>query len=253
MKTKNKLPSKLDDFFGSKNEYRVFAIKSSLSLIPFAAQFERITSSSFSFLTEFYADEDKNKAQFGVMYSLISEQENLHCAIIENKTNQFSTKNTIPSKVEKNLSFQTLSLFEDVLYMFNNEGLTIFKTPLPYYDFLIFIHVEKGRNIDSFVKTILNHKDFKTIDISSLIYITEEKQNKKIGFFLKNIFCSIEVSIGKFHQNKIQTLLGPIYKIPESNLVNPLKVQIESQITENLTLNVNPEYIRLLTNEVDSL
>lgn len=253
MKGKHEYNKQINLFFGSKNEYKIFAVKSDLSLIPFAAKFEKKIDSQFSFLTTIETIQNGYNAQFSVMYSLVSEEDNLHCSIIENKTTQFSSENLKSSSVEKNLPFQSLSLFNDTLYILNNEGLKIFKSQFSYYDYLIFIHVDKERNIDSLIQKISALKEYKLIEITSLIEKPENNKKALVEVFLKNIFCTLEVFINKFHQNKIQSYLGSCIKIPESNLVNPLKLEIESEITEKMTFNVNPEYVKILTHEVDSL
>ena len=253
MKGKNEYNKQVNIFFGTKNEYKIFALKSDLSLIPFTAQFEKKIDTQFSYLTNIETNQNGYKAHFNVMYSLVSKEENLHCSIIENKTSLFNSEKLISSSAEQKLPFQSLSLFNDTLYLFNNEGLNIFKSTFSYYDYLIFIHVDKERNIDTLFHKIDEKKDFKLIDISPLLEKTENIKDMKVEIFLKNIFCSLEVFISKYHQNKIQTYLGSFHKVPESNIVNPLKLEIDSQITENLTFNVIPEYISMLTNEVDSL
>lgn len=252
MKEKIKHYKEIKDFFGSKNEYKIFALKSNLSLFPFTSHFEKITTTNFFYLTNIIADPGNNQAQFNVMYSLVSKEDNTHCYIIENKTSQYANKEVIQASVEKKLSFQTLALFDDTLYLFNKEGLTIYKSYFAYYDYLVLIHNQRDKDISFLVNTLFEQKNLKPIDISTLLITNNKKQDKPIEDFLIKTFCTLEVSTQKFQHKQTLSKIGPIFKIPEENIVNPLKLQIESQITENLTFNFNSDYLRLLTTDVDS-
>jgi hypothetical protein len=252
MKDKAKFYKEIKDFFGTKNDYNIFAVKSNLSLFPFTSNFEKITSTNFFYLTTIEADPSNNKAKFNVMYSLIFKEENTHCYIIENKTTQFANKEVIQASVEKKLSFQTLALFDDTLYLFNKEGLAIYKSFFAYYDYLILIHNEKNKDISSFVNTLFDQKNLKPIDVSTLLNSNNKKQDKPIEVFLQKTFCTLEVFTVQFHHNQTLAKIGPIYKIPDENIVNPLKIYIDPNITEKRTLNFNSDYLRLLTNDVDS-
>lgn len=252
MKNKPVHHKEIKDFFGTKNEYSIFAVKSNLSLFPFTSNFEKITSTNFYYLTTIEADPISNKAQFNVMYSLIFKEENTHCYIIENKTTQYANKEVIQASVEKKLSFQTLALFDDTLYLFNKEGLSIFKSNFAYYDYLILIHNQKNKDISFLVDSLFEQKNLKPIDISSLLTSKNPKQDKPIELFLQHTFCSLEVSTLDFQHHQTLSKIGSIFKIPDENIVNPLKVLIEEEITDKLTLNFNPDYLRLLTNDVDS-
>lgn len=252
MKDKTKLHKEIKDFFGTKNEYSIFAVKSNLSLFPFTSNFEKITSTQFYYLTTIEADPTNYKGQFNVMYSLIFKEENTHCYIIENKTTHYANKEIIQASVEKKLSFQTLALFDDTLYLFNKEGLAIFKSFFAYYDYLILVHNQKNKDISNLLNALFEQKQLKPIDISPLLSAKNNKQDKTIELFLQNTFCSLEVSTLEFHHKQTISKIGSIFKIPDENIVTPLKIPIEAKITNKLTFSFNAEYLRLLTNDVDS-
>ncbi len=252
MKDKKK-NSEIYEAFGSLKQYKVYAIKASQQLIPFTASFDRIISGKFCYLTDFVAAPNQFSAHFPVMYALLSKEENIHCCIMENKTTSYSDQVSLTSNKEKNLPFQTISLFEDVLYLFNKDGFKIFKANLNYYDFLIFIFADKEKYLESYINPIFEYEPYKAIDISYLLNQKEGKENKNIFEFLKNCFCQLEVNISSYQYSKLSKQLGKNNKIPKENILFPLKLDINDEIINKLTQNVNDEYLRFLTQEVDSL
>jgi len=252
MKNKNTYIDVLD-VFGSIKQYKLFAVKSSQNLIPFTASFDRIVSGKFNYLTDFVAAPNQFSAHFSVMYALLSKEENIHCCIMENKTTSYSDQVSVTSNKEKNLPFQTISLFEDVLYLFNKDGFKIFKTNLNYYDFLIFIFADKEKYLESYINPIFEYEPFKAIDISYLLDQKEGKEKKNIFEFLNNCFCQLEIKISSYQYSKLSMQLGKNNKIPKENILFPLKLDISDEITNKLTQNVNDDYLKFLTQEVDSL
>ena len=172
---------------------------------------------------------------------------------MENKTTSYSDQVSVTSNKEKNLPFQTISLFEDVLYLFNKDGFKIFKTNLNYYDFLIFVFADKEKYLESYINPIFEYEPFKAIDISYLLDQKEGKEKKNIFEFLNNCFCQLEIKISSYQYSKLSMQLGKNNKIPKENILFPLKLDISDEITNKLTQNVNDEYLKFLTQEVDSL
>ena len=113
MKNKNTYIDVLD-VFGSIKQYKLFAVKSSQNLIHLTASFDLIVWGKFNYLSDFGAAPNQFSAHFSVMYALLSKEENIHCCIMENKTTSYSDQVSVTSNKEKNLPFQTISLFDDV-------------------------------------------------------------------------------------------------------------------------------------------
>lgn len=239
--------------FGSIKQYKVFAVKSSQNLIPFTATFNRIVSGHFSYLTDLIVTPDTYSAHFNVMYALLSKEESIHCCIMENKTTTYSDQASLTSNKEKNLPFQTISMFEDVLYLFNKEGYKVFKANLNYYDFLIFVYADKEKILEPYLDPIFKYTPFKTVDLSYLLNPVGGKETKNIFEFLKDCFYKLEINITNYQYSKLSKQLGNNNKIPKENILFPLKLDIDDEITNKLTQNVNDDYLRFLTQEVDSL
>jgi hypothetical protein len=226
-------------------------LKSQLDLIPFTASFEKIIHQQFSYLYDYTVNPEKFNAHFNVMYSLFSRD--IHCCMIENKTLHYNDEETLSSNKEKKLPFQTLSLFQDVLYLINKNGFSIFKAEVKDYDYLIFIFTEKEKGIDHYTDLFLDNSTLKTIDLSYLVEKDTPNLNKIIFQFLKTTFADFELKITEFHQNKLNQLLGEKNRINNENFFVPLKAFIGHDITQKLTQDVNDDYIKILTQEVDSL
>jgi hypothetical protein len=249
MKDKNKTLN--GEVFGSLKKYKLYALKSIRDLIPFTASFEQIIHHQFYFLTNFIVNPEKYDAHYIVMYAMLSRD--VHCCIMENKSVVYNNSESLTSNKEKKLPFQTLSLFEDILYLFNKDGFTIYKADMKDYDYLLFIFADKEKVINHYVEPFENNHLLKTVDLSYLVEKDADKKNNPQFQFLKNTFSNFEVLISKFHQNQLNQILGEKNKILNQNFIVPLKVAIDREITQNLTQNVNDEYIRFLTQEVDSL
>ncbi|HPE39502.1 MAG TPA: hypothetical protein PLI77_00260 [Bacteroidales bacterium] len=253
MKDRKPTTIPVEEAFGTIKKYQVFAVKSNQNLIPFVVSFEKMIQSSFTFLTDFEVNPNQHAAHFNVMYALLSKEDQIHCCIMENKTTNYSSDTSISSNKEKNLPFQTLSLFDDMLYLINSEGFKIFKADVKDYDYLIFIFADKEKIITPYINVFQSYQPFRTIDISYLLEPSAKKEHKNGKLFLQNCFCNFEIKITKFNKQKLLTRLGPQNKIPKENLQYSYKIEIDETITDNLTQNVNDDYLKFLTHEVDSL
>lgn len=253
MTNNSKKLKSIPDAFGSLKKYHLFAVKSQLDLIPFTAKFEKIIPSHFNYLSDFIVNPDQYSAQFNVMYALLSKEDNIHCCIMENKTTSYSENASLSSNKEKNLPFQTISLFEDTLYLINHEGFKIFKSDLTYYDFLIFIFADKEKNLEPYILPFQSIQTYRTADLSYLLESPITKEEKNIHLFLKNCFSKLEIKITKYNQMSLLKQLGENNRIPKDNILYSLKIDIDDEITDKLTQNVNDNYLRFLTHEVDSL
>lgn len=252
---KDKKPNSIpvEEAFGTIKKYQVFAVKSNQNLIPFVVLFEKMIQSRFTFLTDFEVSPSKHAAHFNVMYALLSKEDQIHCCIMENKTTNYSNDATISSNKEKNLPFQTLSLFDDILYLFNNEGYKIFKADLRDYDYLIFIFADKEKIITPYINMFQSYQPFQTIDLSYLLEPSAKKEQKIRQQFLQNCFIRFEIKMTQFNKQRLLSRLGSQNKIPKENLQYSYKIEIDETITDNLTQNVNDDYLKFLTHEVDSL
>ena len=248
---KNSNPNIHNEAFGSLKKYQLFALKSPLDLIPFTASFEKLIHQPFSFLFSYLVNPERFNAQYNVMYSLFPKD--IHCCIMENKTVIYNDEESLSSNKEKKLPFQTLSLFEDILYLFNKNGFTILKTDIKDYDYLCLIVADKEKTTEHYTQFFVENPIYKTVDLSYLMDKDNPGFNKTNFQFLIKTFSDFQVQISEFHHNKLNQLLGEKNRILNENFYLPLKVFIESDITQKLTQDVNDDYIQILTQEVDSL
>jgi len=238
----------IHDFFGTYNTYRIFALKSELSIFPFANQVGKIAQTTFTALPCFEYNSDKYVALFSVFYAEYSQQKPLHCLLVENKAAISNQQELFISKAEQKLSFQTLSLFDEFLYLFNKHGFRCFDFALEEIDYLLLIFAKKDIENEMFLQLSKNLESFKAKDIS---YILEQEQTSteaKIVSFLKDFFCKYEVQANYFSGKRKMNLLAPIKQIPKQNLQFPIPVRLDNDsIADNFQL--SEEYVQFLEEE----
>jgi hypothetical protein len=249
MAKKKKKPSlNIQDFFGTYNTYRIFAMRSELSAFPFANQLGEAEHTTFTILPGFEYNSDKFSALFSVFYAEYSQQESIHCLLLENKAAIANQQEIFISKAEQKLSFQTLSLFEEYLYLFNKQGFRCFDFDLEDIDYLLLLFAKKDIENEMFMQFLKNIALFKAKDISYIIKREQTSIQMKIVSFLRDFYCKYEVKAHQFSRSKKMDLLAPVQQIPNQNLQFPIPVRLENEsIADNFHL--SNEYFYLLRDE----
>ena len=232
----------INDFFGLSKKYMVYAVKSDLGLYPFILQMRRYCHVDFSFLGTFKPDIPKYGAHFLMMHSIISDVEKMNVVVLENKTSHFNGTEKIHSKMEKNLNFQTLSLFEDFLYIFNSQGRFLFKSDFTDYDYLILIYTAKELDFTFFTGQLSYYKSLRLVYDSKDTANSSNKAEMSKVTFLKELFCSVEMNVSEFQDQIDNRLLARRKSIPFINLTNQSQVEL-SRI-------INIKYVDLLNKDV---
>jgi hypothetical protein len=238
----------IHDFFGTYNTYRIFALQSELSVFPFANQLGKAEKTTFTILHDFDYSSNQYSAYFSVFYAEYSQQDSIHCLLLQNKAIINNQEEHFVSKAEKNLSFQTLSLFDEYLYLFNNQGLRCFDAPLENVDYLLLLFAKKDIENEMFLQFIHNISLFNAKDASFLLERVQTSAEQKVSSFLKDFYCKYEVKANRLSRNRAATLLAPVKKIPILNQQFPIPVRLENEaLAENMQL--SEEYVRFLEGE----
>jgi len=239
---------KIPDFFGTCNSYRIFALQSDYSAFPFANHLGHSLHTTFRVLPDFEYLSNQYNASFTVFYAQVNQEEAIHCLLLENKTTNFNQKNLFISKTEKKLPFQTLFLFDESLYLFNNEGLRCFDLEFANMDYLLLLF--SNNNIENKMFTqFLNHiAPFMAQDVSFLLEREQTSAEARIVSFLRDFYCKYEVKANQFSRRKERDYLSSVKQIPNQNLQYPIPILLENDaINDNLQL--SNEYVKFLEEE----
>ncbi|MCL2434585.1 MAG: hypothetical protein FWD09_00415 [Lentimicrobiaceae bacterium] len=241
-----KTPSlKIHDFFGTYNTYRIFALQSDLSAFPFANQLGQAEQITFTILPDFEHVSDQFSARFAVFYAEYFQKEPIHCLLLENKT-LLNPEERIVSKTEKKLTFQTGFLFDEWLYLFNNQGLRFFDLEFANMDYLLLLFAKKNIENEMFSQFLTNISSFKIKDISYLLENEQTSVGAKMVSFLRDFYCKHEVKANIFSKRRNMALLAPVQQIPHQNLQFPIPIRLENDtIADNLYL--TEEYLAFLS------
>jgi hypothetical protein len=238
----------LQDFFGTYNTYQIFALQSELSAFPFANQLGKAANTTFTILHGFDFQSNQYSACFSVFYAAYSQQEAIHCLLLQNRASINNQEEHFVSKAEKNLRFQTLSLFDEYLYLFNNQGLRCMDAPLQNIDYLLLLFAKKDIEKEIFSQFKKNISPFHATDVSFLLEREQTSSEAKVSAFLKDFYCKYEVRANRLSKKKAAVLLAPVQQIPKENLQFPIPVRLEN---ESLAYHVqlSDEYVRFLREE----
>ena len=246
-KRKNQL-LQIDHFFGTCNTHRIFALQSELSPFPFVNQLGKAENTTFTILHDFDYFSNQYSAYFSVFYAEYSQQESIHCLLLQNKAIINNQKEIFVSKAEKNLRFQTLSLFDEYLYLFNKQGLRCFDAPLENIDYLLLLFAKKDIENEMFLQFIQNISPFHAKDVSYLLERTQTASEAKVSSFLKDFYCKYEVKANIFSKSKAAALLAPVQQIPKENLQYPIPVRLENEMLAD-HVQLTEEYVKFLADE----
>jgi len=247
-KKKKNTSLNIPDFFGVYNTYKIFALKSETSIIPFANKLGKIQHTTFTILPGFEYNTDKFFAVFSVFYAEYSQQESIHCLLLENKAVIDNQQELFISKAEQKLSFQTLSLFDEYLYLFNKQGFRCFDFELEDIDYLLLVYAKKEIDNEIFLQFLRNMEPLKAKDISFMLKREQTSTEAKIVSFLRDFYCKYEVKASQFSRRKKRSHLSPVQHIPKQNLQFPIPVLLENQsVADNVQ--ISEEHLALLSED----
>jgi hypothetical protein len=249
MAKKKKQTYNISDFFGAYNTYRIFALQSELPTFMFANQLGQAAQTAFTMLPGFEYNSDRFSALFSVFYAVYSQQESIHCLLLENKAAISNQNEIFVSKAEQNLSFQTLSLFDEYLYLFNRQGLRCFDMKFDDMDYLLLLFAKKEIDKEMFAQFFKSIEPFKVQDVSYLLKKEQTSAEAKIVAFLRDLYCKYEVKANQFSRRKERDLLAPVKQIPAQNLQFPIPARLEYNAVADY-LQISEEYLAQLREEV---
>ena len=245
MAKKKKQIFNISDFFGAYNTYRIFALQSELPTFMFANQLGKAAQTSFTILPAFEYNFNRYSAIYSVFYAVFSQQESIHCLLLENKAAISNQQELFVSKAEQNLSFQTLSLFEEFLYLFNKQGLRCFDMALEDMDYLLLLFAKKEIDKTIFSRFSKSIEQFKVQDVSYLLKKEQTSAEAKIVDFLRDFYCNYEVKANQLSRRRERDLLAPVRQIPAQNLQFPIPARLEYNAVADY-LQLSEEYLQLL-------
>jgi hypothetical protein len=246
-KAKKNQSVNMAQFFGMCNTHRIFALQSELSAFPFANQLGKAENTTFTILHDFDYHSNQYSAFFSVFYAEYSQQESIHCLLLQNKAAINNQNELFVSKAEKNLRFQTLSLFDEYLYLFNKQGLHCFDAPIENIDYLLLLFAKKDIENDMFSQFIKNVSPFNAKDVTYLLEKEQTSSEAKISTFFKDFYCKYEVKANMLSKNRAAALLAPVQQIPKENQPSNLARLENEALAGNVQL--SEEYVRFLKEE----
>ena len=229
---------KVDDFFGTQKDYYVFGVQSVKSLFRLATDLGNMFGCDFFYLEQ-YAIKEKPDLSYHLMYALISDSEEIHCFLMENKTSHDSQFNV--AETEKKLSFHTMNLFEDDFYILNKKGLRLFSWPFINVDFLILFYTEKERNITCFFEQLQSIPRLKLLQDFDIMKYKKSAPHIQRRKFFQNFFCDVEIKSRNFMKQRSEALFHlPMHGQGENN---------QFSLNDNLLRPLNLEYINYLVTD----
>jgi len=226
---------KVDDFFGTQNDYYVFGVQSGKSLFRLAADLGNLFDCDFFYLEQYTVKENPD-LNYHLMYAPISESKEIHCFLMENKTTHDSQ--FYVAETEKKLSFHTMNLFEDDFFILNKKGLRLFTWPFLNADFLMLFYTEKDRNITSFFEKIQSLPRLKLVQDFDIMKYKQSSPHIKRRKFFQNLFCEIEIKSRNFMKQRLETIFHLSMDDHRENT--------QFSLNDNLLRPLNLEYINYL-------
>jgi len=237
----------INDFFGAYSAYKIFALKSELSPFPFVNELGHSLSATFTVLPNYKFVSNKLSAYFTVFYAEFAQKESIHCLLLENKT-ETNQQELFDSKSDIKPHLLNYSLFEEYLYLFNNNGLRCFDLELSDMDYLLLLFSKKTIENEVF-NQFLNHiHPFHAVDVSYLLERKQTSTQTMIVSFLRDFYCKYEVTANQLSRRKKMDLLFPVKQIPNQNLQSPIPIMLENESVAN-NLQLSEEYIKFFNCE----
>ena len=182
-----------NDFFGNTNQYHLLGAQTGESFFAFLAQLERYLHTDIRTIGDIEYHSKDYDCQYQMAFARITEPCQITLIILENKSTLFNQKGYPTAKKERNLSFHTLSLFDEFCYILNSQGIYIHPWEHTDCDYLLLYSANKDSNINNFHEMLQKRK------------------------FFEDIFCTAEIKIDQWEQDNTKRLLGNT-KIPNNNL-----------------------------------
>ena len=207
-----------NDFFGNTNQYHLLGAQTGESFFAFLAQLERFLHTDVRTIGEIDYHSKDYDCQYQMAFARITEPCQITLIILENKSTLFNQKGYPTAKKEKNLSFHTLSLFDEFCYILNTQGIFIHQWEHTDCDYLLLYSAHKDSNISSFHDKLQHIPKARTKTTDNLFIedVPDKEKSAKRKFF-EDIFCNAEIRIDQWEQENIKRILGNT-QIPDNNL-----------------------------------
>ena len=208
----------INDFFGNTNQYHLLGVQTGESFFSFLATLERYLGTDIRSIGEIEHIGKDFECQFQMAFAKIKEPCDISLIILENKSTLFNQKGYPTAKKEKNLSFHTLSLFDEFCYILNSQGIYLHQWEHTDCDYLLMYYARKDINIAGFSDYLFHIPKARSLSYPDLFAdeIPDKAKSAKRKFF-EDIFCDAEIRIAQWEQNDMKRLLGNT-KIPDNNL-----------------------------------
>lgn len=217
--------------FDHLENYHLFLLQFDRSILQLALSLRRILHHDFSFLHDFIPDRKHPDRVFPLFFSSFEESDGVNLVLLPNKVTTAPTSN---SKSGNEDPLMGLFLFDDDYYLFNRQGLTMFKCPYADYDFLLLAFCDHNVNIDEFLVPITAEKTLTIKDISACLKLSSSAPEEKKRIVFMQDFCSdVEVMIDHYQLEHLRLCLGPHQAIGSSNYPNKQHLN-ERFVTGNL-------------------
>ncbi|MCQ2273023.1 MAG: hypothetical protein MJZ72_09625 [Bacteroidales bacterium] len=234
-----------DNFFGSDNKYGLLGVQSGESLFPFLNKLSHFLHQDFHLLGDVKLTDNPDNCRFSLAFCQLKDPCDLTLIVVENKSTLFNSGGYRTSKLEKNLSFHTLSLFDEFRYILNSQGDCLFNWSFADCDYLLLYYAKKEYNLDDFLarlKHIPSTYGFIAEDFFPDMVPKKKKDSRRC--FFEDLFCDASIRINQWYENKNHRLLNDCIRIPEANLPEIFKLY------SGFTPVFNNEHIKFL--EMDS-
>ncbi len=207
-----------NDFFGNVNQYHLVGAQTGESFFSFLATLERYLCTDIRSIGELEHSSKDFECKFQMAFAKIKEPCDISLIVLENKSTLFNQKGYPTAKKERNLSFHTLSLFDEFCYILNSQGICIHQWEHTDCDYLLLYYAKKDSGISSFSDLLYHIPKAHSHPCPDLFAddIPDANKSAKRKFF-EDIFCDAEIRIAQWEQNDMKRLLGNT-KIPDNNL-----------------------------------
>lgn len=242
MAKKKKTSISLDDFFGNDNKYGLLGVQSGESFFSFLNTMSRFLHRDYHSIGDVNLTDNPDNCRYSMAFALLKEPWKISTIIVENKSSLFNSGGYRTSKAEKNLSFHTLSLFDEYKYILNSQGDYLFQWPYADCDYLVLFYAKKEYNIDGFLEK-MKHIPRATSFFSEDFFPKTDANIKKDArrCFFEDLFCDASIRINNWKERRNHRLMNNLTRIPEENLPEIFKL-----LYSNITPVFNNEHIRFL-------
>lgn len=230
---------RIDDFFGIAKQYHLLGVQTGESFFPFLGTLANYLQSDVRSLSEFCHNTDNYSGQYQMAFSELVNYEGCTLIILENKSTLYNQKGYPTSNKEKNLSFHTLSLFDEYCYILNSQGICQFKWEHTDCDYLLLIAAPKSHDLRSLMNVLTQIPKAKTMVTDNLFNENvPNKQKSKMRIFFEDLFCTAEIKINTWKEEYDKRLLLGTTHVPSANLPDIYKLY------EEFTQTFTSKYLR---------